>query len=384
MNVRTCMLLAWLGTRLLVSGADNLPETNAPPATLATNSTALVPLSAAANVAPPTAATPAVAKATPENVPSVPATTANLLPEYYHLNTEAASWMGLILGVAAMFSVTVIICCWLLVRRRVPPVAPASGNNLPVPTAQILPLITTTVKETLANELAVQRRELLVSQQSATSDLAHLAHRLEALQSQALERSRHHPLRLPDPHREVPVKIFCECGQKYSFEVHPVDGQMPFAVTCPACEEDGTDQANHFLARLLNSVTQPLPRISYRGWIPGAMPEKMAQGTPSSPEVNGHSEALNGNDPAKPIPTAECVTSLLATAIHLLETGRAEEATSRLNSVNSAGARASPSSAASPPTSWESTAPGGVAASWTTSPRPALSSPSKVRSRASA
>jgi len=40
------------------------------------------------------------------------------------------------------------------------------------------------------------------------------------------------------------LKIVCECGQKYAFDVEPVGGRMPVAVNCPACQADGTATAN--------------------------------------------------------------------------------------------------------------------------------------------
>ena len=57
----------------------------------------------------------------------------------------------------------------------------------------------------------------------------------------------------------IPVKIYCACGQKYAFEVQPVDGRMPVSVNCPLCHRDGTEQANQIIARILNGKTQPLP-----------------------------------------------------------------------------------------------------------------------------
>jgi hypothetical protein len=57
----------------------------------------------------------------------------------------------------------------------------------------------------------------------------------------------------------IPVKIFCVCGQKYAFEVQPVDGKMPVPVACPACKRDGTPDANYLIAKVLNGKTQPLP-----------------------------------------------------------------------------------------------------------------------------
>ncbi len=57
----------------------------------------------------------------------------------------------------------------------------------------------------------------------------------------------------------IPVKIFCGCGQKYAFEVEPVNNLMPVPVACPVCKRDGTAAANEILARILKGKTQPLP-----------------------------------------------------------------------------------------------------------------------------
>lgn len=47
----------------------------------------------------------------------------------------------------------------------------------------------------------------------------------------------------------IPVKIQCECGQRYSFEVEPVDGRLPSPVACPVCGADGTSAANAAIAQ---------------------------------------------------------------------------------------------------------------------------------------
>jgi len=44
------------------------------------------------------------------------------------------------------------------------------------------------------------------------------------------------------------IKIQCPCGAKYSFEVDPVEGRMPYAVNCPTCQADGTETANQIIA----------------------------------------------------------------------------------------------------------------------------------------
>ncbi len=56
----------------------------------------------------------------------------------------------------------------------------------------------------------------------------------------------------------VPVKIECDCGQHYAFEVEPVNGCMPSAVACPGCGADGTHSANEAIIRHLGPrATQP-------------------------------------------------------------------------------------------------------------------------------
>lgn len=45
------------------------------------------------------------------------------------------------------------------------------------------------------------------------------------------------------------LKVLCNCGQKYKFDVDPVNGRMPFAVNCPVCGVDGTPLANQLLAQ---------------------------------------------------------------------------------------------------------------------------------------
>jgi hypothetical protein len=60
----------------------------------------------------------------------------------------------------------------------------------------------------------------------------------------------------------IPIKIFCVCGQKYAFEVHPHAGRMPVPVACPICQRDGTEEANRIIAKALNGETHRLPPAS--------------------------------------------------------------------------------------------------------------------------
>jgi hypothetical protein len=45
------------------------------------------------------------------------------------------------------------------------------------------------------------------------------------------------------------VKVECDCGQRYAFDVEPVHGRMPSPVACPLCGADGTPKANAILSR---------------------------------------------------------------------------------------------------------------------------------------
>jgi hypothetical protein len=58
------------------------------------------------------------------------------------------------------------------------------------------------------------------------------------------------------------IKVYCDCGQKYAFEVYPLDGRMPVPVACPVCRRDGTAEANRIIARALNGETRQLPPAS--------------------------------------------------------------------------------------------------------------------------
>jgi hypothetical protein len=60
-------------------------------------------------------------------------------------------------------------------------------------------------------------------------------------------------------HRQIPVKILCACGQKYSFQVQPREGRMPAPIACPVCQRDGTAEANRIIASLLAADPRTLP-----------------------------------------------------------------------------------------------------------------------------
>lgn len=73
----------------------------------------------------------------------------------------------------------------------------------------------------------------------------------------------------------VPVKIQCGCGQKYSFDVEPVNGRMPSNIACPVCQMDGTTVANQIIAQTLAAIA-PVQ-------APQAHPTAHLQAAPSTP-----------------------------------------------------------------------------------------------------
>jgi hypothetical protein len=69
------------------------------------------------------------------------------------------------------------------------------------------------------------------------------------------------------------LKIVCQCGQKYAFDIEPVNGRMPQAVNCPVCGADGTGAGNRLLAEKFNYVPQEKPTTA-----PPMFPPKDRQG----------------------------------------------------------------------------------------------------------
>jgi hypothetical protein len=109
----------------------------------------------------------------------------------------------------------------------------------------------------------------------------------------------------------VTVKIQCVCGQNYAFDVEPVNGEMPSAVSCPNCGADGTAAANDDISQQLT----PAPPIAAAamamvatttaatgGSHPGLRITRAQAGSQlaeSSSASAATAAALNENDPAR-------------------------------------------------------------------------------------
>ncbi len=90
----------------------------------------------------------------------------------------------------------------------------------------------------------------------------------------------------------IPIKIQCGCGQKYAFDVEPVNGQMSHTVACPVCGMDGTPAANEIIAQTLTTQSQTAPAPS-RMTQPSPLPTRSGPSTPlplrpaQAPKVSG-------------------------------------------------------------------------------------------------
>jgi hypothetical protein len=86
----------------------------------------------------------------------------------------------------------------------------------------------------------------------------------------------------------MPIKVLCGCGQKYAFDIEPVNGRMPVPVACPVCGADGTAAANEIIARNLPAPppTAPVQALRAAAAVAPAAP------APSAPPVEQLRSAL--------------------------------------------------------------------------------------------
>jgi Zn-dependent protease len=95
----------------------------------------------------------------------------------------------------------------------------------------------------------------------------------------------------------IELKISCTgCGQKYKFDVTPVDGRMPFTVACPVCQLDGTSHANVALAHA--RIQSPVANaVDGRGTTPA--PSNVARRPLSDLSSEGGSPVAETDDGEK-------------------------------------------------------------------------------------
>ncbi|HAB15620.1 MAG TPA: hypothetical protein PLX89_19035 [Verrucomicrobiota bacterium] len=89
------------------------------------------------------------------------------------------------------------------------------------------------------------------------------------------------------------LKILCPCGQKFAFEVEPVNGEMPQPVECPACGADSTGQANALIRQAL-AASAPAPT---------APVVRVRLSTSETPHATGPTTDIPQPPPPRPIPS---------------------------------------------------------------------------------
>jgi hypothetical protein len=83
------------------------------------------------------------------------------------------------------------------------------------------------------------------------------------------------------------LKVWCDCGQKYKFDVEPVNGRMPFEVNCPICGVSGTAKANDLLQQMavfkqIDPPSAPIRVVAPEPNAPASFPRIEAAPVPIS------------------------------------------------------------------------------------------------------
>src|ERR1041385_8849092 len=97
------------------------------------------------------------------------------------------------------------------------------------------------------------------------------------------------------------IKIECGCGQRYAFDVEPINGQMPYAIACPICGADGTGAANDVIAQSTQHVAvagAPGGRLQLHQAMPVSPAVRMAEpalqiaAAPPAPRTTTHTRSV--------------------------------------------------------------------------------------------
>ena len=111
------------------------------------------------------------------------------------------------------------------------------------------------------------------------------------------------------------LKVVCDCGQKYKFDVEPVNGRMPFTVNCPTCGLDGTPAADQLLTQQapapalaplppLDPVPAPIGGLRINRPAPAAAPPPLLSAAAKPPPLPGSAPS-----PIKPMMKAPAAAS---------------------------------------------------------------------------
>ncbi|MEW6161401.1 MAG: hypothetical protein AB1813_28565, partial [Verrucomicrobiota bacterium] len=96
------------------------------------------------------------------------------------------------------------------------------------------------------------------------------------------------------------IKILCECGTKFAFDIEPVGARMPVPVPCPGCGKDCTEAANQIIQQNLSSAS-PQPSETAR-----PQPVAIVVGTakPAGASVAATPQASGTAPPSGPVRVA--------------------------------------------------------------------------------
>jgi len=194
--------------------AEDKPRegTTAAPARAPLAATATVAVASNITVTPKPLAAPATPKPAPVGAVAVqsavvkPASASTGLPH-----------AGLILTLIGISSLSLLVGGWQILReyRRASATKPAAEGALPLPgvvkedlTPQdnLTPQVAQAVREAVQQELAMQRRELLIAQQSAANEIAALVRRLDEVQMPMQERLQTYETRIQSLEKELTLR----------------------------------------------------------------------------------------------------------------------------------------------------------------------------------
>jgi hypothetical protein len=126
------------------------------------------------------------------------------------------------------------------------------------------------------------------------------------------------------------IKILCNCGAKYKFDVEPLNGRLPGPVRCPVCSADGTEAGNRLIGEKLGGPSSPvsavvaIPVVSMQQPILPNAPTSHAAPTPAIRAVGPASAPAAASAPSTParppsLPSAQAVHPVLPTAPQKLD-----------------------------------------------------------------
>jgi hypothetical protein len=95
----------------------------------------------------------------------------------------------------------------------------------------------------------------------------------------------------------ISIKIQCGCGQRYAFDVEPVNGRMTSPVACPSCGADGTVAANAIIAQSTQPQSTIIPEPAARLHV--ATPASTVQPGVSAPAARRSALITGQVDPVK-------------------------------------------------------------------------------------